>query len=115
MKKLGRYSVYGMIGKTVEIEGEDFKESGECTDLFRDPVLNQLVIVIGEEIHRFHEPETIIGTENNMILTYGSSDDFEDHHEENDEEEDNIDTRMAGFNRITKEHSGCRKLRIKVI
>jgi hypothetical protein len=115
MKKLGRYSVYGLIGKNIEIEGEDFKESGECSDIFRDPILNQLIIVIGEDSHYFHEPESILGNENHMVLTYGSSEEFEDHHEEENEEEDNIDTRLAGFNRITKEHSSCRKLKIKVL
>ena len=114
MKKLGRYSVYELIGKTIELQGEDFTKKGCCTDVFRDPLSNNIIISIDDENHAFHEPDSIMGNENSMRLTNGGTEEFEDQHEALEEEDESNESRLEGFHRITKEHAGCRLLKIKI-
>ena len=116
MKKLGRYSIYRMIGKNIEITGEDFSRKGECTDVFRDPVAGQLVIEIEGERHCFHEPETMMEVNGKTILSYGSSEEFDDRHEDaEDDDGKSTEEKLVGFHRITKEHSCCRRLTIALL
>lgn len=119
-KKLGRYSIYSAIGRSVEIEFDETSIRGVCSDIIRDPICNTISFCISSKNHVFPEPDSIMGSEGDRFIlcydTNGIDEESQDEKAKGQEDDEVIgtDRKLENFKKITKEHSRVRSIRMSI-